>query len=469
MWAPFSLWSQNIPSPFYAQVRTVGPAGRPVMLEKVISEERVIASATGDTCIEQQLAYFREYGKFLDTVQWSFCYTRNEIRISKNKILRHVLPRNPSAEAVEATLFGKVQKVSIQVMVDSLNPPQRFIVVTATEKQQQQVVVELSAMRLVHETQGIEQRRYLDAPQFSGVMQPGALDSTDYCTATRWKIGDRIQWLIQDKRIDNQGKPEWRNAYLLEHQLVRVSQVDGNPVYVFSHAMTNLFNGTRENRDTLTVMEMPEGLFLATFIGLPYTAMQGKFRIADPKAEDWVYYLFPLEELYDPTVEVVYHDSTEILGKTFKTLHYWNATMPGSFSWIYDFPLPWRDNPIQRYQAVHLILGGEVLGSPYIPAMPEGTVMTQFNENLGKLELEFKRGAKKEKLHFELIDANSMAKMAVEPSETTLKEELQKITLVVKDMLPSQYYTLNVYRVEGKDKQVRIQEFPFMSKKSYQQ
>src|SRR5574343_1333240 len=131
MWAPFSLWSQNIPSPFYAQVRTVGPAGRPVMLEKVISEERVIASATGDTCIEQQLAYFREYGKFLDTVQWSFCYARNEIRISKNKILRHVLPRNPSAEAVEATLFGKVQKVSIQVMVDSLNPPQRFIVVTA--------------------------------------------------------------------------------------------------------------------------------------------------------------------------------------------------------------------------------------------------------------------------------------------------------------------------------------------------
>lgn len=443
---------------FYAQIRVIGTNAKPYLIEKMLSSRSEIKQ--NDTCTTIHYGRFVTFPEYIDTVSQRVCRSASEIRIDRNNTPRHRLPRAAKGEGL---LFGRKVNVFFKEVFDSLNKV-RYLVWEEEGKSSNSVVFRDQIPMPIYEAQGIEQRRALEGEVFEKINQPGALDSVSLCSAEKLRNNDRIQFLIETRKTTAE---PWTPAFVLDHFLHRRDTLDGYPRLHLSNRMTNLANGTVENRDTVTMQLMPEGIFLGNFIGMPFSAYKPMLKISDPKDDRWVYFMFPMEELYDPIVEASYRSQSTIGNRQFECLSYWNSTFPGPYTWIHDFPLPWRNTELIRQVPVFMQLNGEQVGSPY--AIPENAAETQlklFNETANGIHLNFiHKGKKKLKLQFEITNA-ALEVQPLSQKEFSIKPGETSIQLPFSNKIAEQYYLLKVFIVEGKNQFTQLQEMPFVSKKN---
>lgn len=452
----FSVQAQS--PDFFAQIRVIGTNAKPYLLEKMLNSRAEIKQS--DTCITMNYGRFVTFPEYIDTFSLRVCRAAAEIRIDRNNTPRHRLPITAKAEGL---LFGRKVNVFFKEVFDSLNKV-RYLVWEEEGKPSNSVVFRDQIPVPIYESQGIEQRRALEGEVFEKLIQPGALDSVSLCSAEKLRNNDRIQFLIETRKTPADA---WSPAFVLDHQLHRRDTLDGYPRLHLSNRMTNLANGTIENRDTVTMQIMPEGIFLGNFIGMPYSAFKPMLKVSDPKDERWVYYMFPMEELYDPIVEASYRSQSTIGNRKFECLSYWNSTFPGPFTWIHDFPLPWRNTELIRQVPIFMQLNAETFGTPY--TMPENTAETQlqlFNETAKGIDMQFiHKGKKKLRLQFEITNA-ALEVQPLSQKEFSIKPGETSINLPFSNKNAEQYYLLKVFIVEGKNQFTLLQEMPFVSKKN---
>jgi hypothetical protein len=108
--------------------------------------------------------------------------------------------------------------------------------------------------------------------------------------------------IYKERRYDNDKKIQWVDKHLTEYTLVREGMFDNLPAKYFSFTITDLEAGTKFSYDTLLMFLYPKA-FLGNQLGLPFQELKPGRRCSNPADPEWVYYIFPMEEVLDPLVE----------------------------------------------------------------------------------------------------------------------------------------------------------------------
>jgi hypothetical protein len=205
-----------------------------------------------------------------------------------------------------------------------------------------------------------------------------------------------------------------------------------------------------------------EGIFLGNQIGIPYTELPLTFRRTDPAADNWINFLFPMEEVYAPYVETAYHFDQSLNGKPLTHFAFWSSNLSARITWLRDFPLPFREYEDYRAEVVYMKNFDGEMGQIMVPKSKSIPHFQFVNETKNGLDLNISIADKKGKFKIEIRSGDDSL-LVVDKNEFTFKKGDNQISIEVKGKQPDQYYKLRLLSTNGKLEKLE-QEYYFISR-----
>jgi hypothetical protein len=451
-------FGQSSEAHFYGSVVSSGNQNIPESLVEVL-ERREIFSTT-DSCIERLQAYFTVRGEYNDSILWRTCQINREVNINKDNTLFHQFKL--SKEDHKGLLFGQKGTMKVSEIIDSLRNNSLLYQVKIAENPRYWLIYNPSSHQVEYEMAGNKQLRSLKGFIFDDMLRPNAFKPMIAANPTQLKKGDRLQVLFKQTNRKNGSAPVTIDKHLIDYTLQKIDTVDNVPYFRFSFLLTDLEFGTTLNNDTISMGVFDEGIFLGNQIGIPYTELPLTFRKSDPSADNWINFLFPMEEVYAPYVETAYHFDENFNGKPLTHFAFWSSNLSARITWIRDFPLPYREYEDYRAEVVYMKNFDGELGQILVQKPIPNPHFQFVNETSKGLDLNVQLSDKKGKFKIE-VRTGSDSLLTSDKNEFTLKKGDNKIFLDVKGKQPDQYYKLRLISTDGKLEKLE-QEYYFISR-----
>ena len=453
-----NAFGQTAEAHFYGSVVSNGNQNVPESLIEVL-ERREIFSTT-DSCIERLQAFFIARGEYKDSILWKTCQINREINISKDNELFHQFKL--SKEDHKGLLFGQKGTMKVSEIIDSLRNNSLLYQVKIAENPRYWILYNPTSHQIEYEMAGNKQLRSLKGFIFEDMLRPDAFKPMIAANPTQLKKGDRLQVLFKQTNRKNGIAPVTIDKHLIDYTLHKIDTVDNVPYYRFSFLLTDLEFGTTLNNDTISMGIFDEGIFLGNQIGIPYTELPLSFRRSDPSADNWINFLFPMEEVYAPYVETAYHFDENFNGKPLTHFAFWSSNLSARITWIRDFPLPYREYEDYRAEVVYMKNFDGELGQIMVQKPIPNPHFQFVNETKKGLDLNVLLTDKKGKFKIE-VRTGSDSLITSDKNEFSLKKGDNKIFLDVKGKQPDQYYKLRLISTDGKLEKLE-QEYYFISR-----
>lgn len=453
-----SLKSQSIEARFFASVISNGNQYIPESLFETLI--RTESFNQGDSCIERHQSKFINRGEHLDTVIWSTCKTNGVVTINKGNELFHQF--NLSNEEHKGYLFKQKGRINVIELVDSLKNNSVLYQIKISENPRNWIIYNPQTMQVEFEMQGNKQLRSLKGFIFEDMLKPNSFSSMVAANAKQLKKGDRLQVVFKMTNRKAGLTPITIHKHLADYQLHRIDTIDNIPYFKFSFSLTDLEFGTSLNNDTVAVGLFDEGIFIGNQLGIPYTELPLTLRRTDPSAENWINFLFPMEEILEPYVETTYHFEQALLDKSVTMFAYWNSNLPARITWPRDFPLPYREFEDYKAEVVYMKNSDAEIGQVYPSPKITTNHFSFVNETKTGLDLELSISDKKGKFKIEVRTGNDSL-LNLNKSDFNLKKGTNSISLQVPNKQPAQYYKLRLISLEGKVEKLE-QEYYFISR-----
>ena len=450
--------SQSVEAHFFGSVLTNGNQNIPESLIEIL--QRTEKFAQSDTCIERLYAKFINRGEYSDSIVWTTCKNNGLVTINKGNELFHQFKL--TKEEQKGYLFGQKGRINAIELVDSLRNNSVLYQIKIAENPRNWLLYNAETMQVEYETTGNKQLRSLKGFIFEDMLKPNAFKSMIAANPTQLKKGDRLQVLFKQTNRKPGISPLTIDKHLVDYQLYRIDTVDNIPYFKFSFLLTDLEFGTTLNNDTVSVGLFDEGIFIGNQLGIPYTELPLTFRRTDPTADNWVNFLFPMEEVYAPYVESTYHFEQTVTDKPITMFAFWNSNLSARITWVRDFPLPYREFEDYRAEVVYMKNFDGEFGQLY-QSKPITTKHFSFvNETKTGLDLKIEIPESKGKFKIEIRNSSDSL-LNINKNEFTFKKGVNAISLVVPGKQPDQYYKLRLLSLEGKSEKLE-QEYYFISR-----
>jgi hypothetical protein len=453
-----SVKSQSIEAHFFASVTSNGNQYIPESLIETI--KRTESFNQSDSCIVRHQSKFITKGEYLDTVIWSTCKKNGTVTINRGNELYHQF--NLSNEEHKGYLFKQKGRINVIELVDSLKNNSVLYQIKIAENPRNWIIYNPQTMQVEFEMHGNKQLRSLKGFIFEDLLRPNSFSSMVAANAKQMKKGHRLQVLFKQTNRKPGSTPITVNKHLADYQLHRIDTIDNIPYLKFSFSLTDLEFGTSLNNDTVAVGLFDEGIFIGNQLGIPYTELPLTLRRTDPSAENWINFLFPMEEILEPYVETSYHFEQALLDKSVTMFAYWNSNLPARITWPRDFPLPYREFEDYRAEVVYMKNSDAEIGQLYSLQKIASNHFSFVNETKTGIDLELSIPDKKGKFKIEVRTGNDSL-LNLNKNEFNLKKGNNSISLQVPNKQPAQYYKLRLISLEGKEEKLE-QEYYFISR-----
>lgn len=453
-----NLFGQATEAHFYGSVVSQGNQNIPEYLIEVLERKEIKNSS--ENCIERLHANFSVKGEYSDSIVWKTCFNNGETSISKANELYHQFKH--SKEDHKGLLFGQKGTIKLTELIDSLRNNSLLYQVKIAENPRYWLIYNPATQQIEYEMAGSKQLRSLKGFIFEDLMRPNALKPMIAANPTQLKKGDRLQVLFKQTNRKAGTAPITIDKHLVDYQLQRIDTIDNVPYLKFSFHLTDLEFGTTLNNDTVSMGLFDEGIFLGNQIGIPYTELPLTFRRTDPSADNWINFLFPMEEVYSPYVETAYHFDENFNGKPLTHFAFWSSNLSARITWIRDFPLPYREYEDYRAEVVYMKNFEGELGTIMVQKPITNPHFQFVNETSKGLDLNVQIADNKGKFKIE-VRTGSDSLLTSDKNEFTLKKGDNKISLDVKGKQPDQYYKLRLISTDGKLEKLE-QEYFFISR-----
>jgi hypothetical protein len=453
-----SLKSQSVEAHFFASVTSNGNQYIPESLIETL--QRTERFNQSDSCIERLQSKFINRGQYLDTVIWTTCKKNGTVTINRGNELFHQFTL--SNEEQKGYLFKQKGRINVTELVDSLKNNSILYQIRIAENPRNWLIYYPQSMQVEFEMYGNKQLRSLKGFIFEDMLKPNSFSSMIAANAKQLKKGHRLQLLFKQTNRKPGVAPITINKHLADYQLHRIDTIDNIPYLKFSFSLTDLEFGTSLNNDTVAVGLFDEGIFIGNQLGIPYTELPLTLRRTDPSAENWINFLFPMEEILEPYVETSYHFDQVLLDKSVTMFAYWNSNLPARITWPRDFPLPFREFEDYKAEVVYIKNSDAEIGQVFSSQVINTKHFSFVNETPKGLDIEISIPDKKGKFKIEVrTGADSL--LNVDNNEFTLKKGNNSISLLVPNKQPAQYYKLRLISLEGKVEKLE-QEYYFISR-----
>jgi hypothetical protein len=452
------LKGQTAEAHFYGSVVSNGNQTIPESLIEVL--ERTEKFSQNDSCIERLHASFLNRGEYMDSIIWTTCQKYGEVKINKGTELFHQFKL--SNEEQKGYLFGQKGRIVVTELIDSLHNNSILHQIKIAENPRNWLLYNAKTMQVEYEMAGNKQLRSLKGFIFDDMLNPGAFKPMIAANPTQLKIGDRLQVLFKQTNRKPGAAPITINKHLVDYQLHRIDTIDNVPYLKFSFLLTDLEFGTTLNNETVAMGLFDEGIFLGNQLGIPYTELPLTFRRTDPAADNWVNFIFPMEEVYAPYVETAYHFNQNIGDKSITFFAFWNSNLSARITWLRDFPLPYREFEDYRSEVVYIKNFDGEFGRVFEPNALSTNHFSFINETKSGLDIKVKILENKGKFKIEIRNSEDSL-INIAKNEFTLKKGNNPISIVVPSKQPEQYYKLKLISLEGKSEKLE-QEYYFISR-----
>lgn len=453
-----TLKSQSNEAHFYGSVITTGNQNIPESLIEVIKRSEQFN--LGDSCIERLHASFINRGEYKDSVIWTTCWKDREVTINKGKEIYHQFKLKK--EEQKGYLFGQKGRINVIELVDSLHNNNILHQIKIAENPRNWLIFNAQTMQIEYEMVGNKQMRSLQGFIFEDMLRPNAFKPMIAANPTQLKKGDRLQLLFKQTNRKPGAKASTVEKHLVDYLLQRIDTIDNIPYLKFSFLLTDLESGTTLNNDTVSVGLFEEGIFIGNQLGIPYTELPLTFRRTDPTSDNWVNFLFPMEEVYAPYVETTYHFEQKIDDKPLTMFAFWNSNLSARITWVRDFPLPYREFEDYRAEVIFIQNDQGKIGRIYEPKTLSTKHFSFVNETKTGLDINVNIPENKGKFKIEIRNATDSLLNAGK-NEFNLKKGNNVISLNVPSKQPEQYYKLRLISLEGKSEKLE-QEYFFISR-----
>jgi hypothetical protein len=449
---------QSTEAHFFGSVVSSGNQIFPEYLIEVLNRKELLNQ--NDTCIERLHANFKNRGEYGDSITWKTCQTKGEVIVSKKDLVYHQFKL--LKEDHKGLLFGQKGTINVSELIDSLNNNSLLYQVKISENPRYWLIYNPLSMQIEYEMDGNKQLRSLKGFIFEDMLRKDAFKPMIAANPMQLKVGDRLQ-LVFKQTIK---KPSVENSiidkHLVDYTLHRIDTIDNIPYFKFSFLFTDLEFGTTLNNDTAAVGLFDEGIFIGNQIGIPYTELPLTFRRTDPSAENWINFLFPMEEVYAPYVETTYHYEEKLDDKQLVLFAFWNSNLSARITWLRDFPLPFREFEDYRAKVVYVKNFDGEIGKLYEKKVLSTNHFSFVNETQKGLDLVVNIPQNKGKFKIEVRNGNDSL-ITTEKNEFAFKKGENKLSFPINAKQPDQYYKLRLISVSGKNEKLE-QEYYFISR-----
>lgn len=454
----FKSFSQSTEAHFFGSVVSNGNQIFPEYLIEVLKRKELFNQ--NDSCIERMHANFINRSEYIDSINWKTCQTKGEVLISKEDLAYHQFKL--IKEDHKGLLFGQKGTINVSELIDSLNNNSLLYQVKIFENPSYWLIYNPVSMQVEYEMNGNKQLRSLKGFIFEDMLQKNAFKPMIAANPMQLKIGDRLQLLFKQTIKKPFAKITTIDKHLVDYTLYRIDTVDNIPYLKFSFLFTDLEFGTTLNNDTVAVGLFDEGIFIGNQIGIPYNELPLTFRRTDPTAENWIHFIFPMEEVYAPYVETTYHFEEKIDDKQLILFAFWNSNLSARITWLRDFPLPVREFEDYRAKVIYIKNFDGEIGKLYEQKASTKNHFSFVNETPKGVDLIVNVPENKGKFKIEVRNANDSL-ITNEKNEFTFKKGENKLSFPVSTKQPDQYYKLRLISVNGKNEKLE-QEYYFISR-----
>ena len=450
--------AQSTEARFFGSVVSVGNQNVPEYLVEVLEQKEI--NNFFENCVERLHANFLNQGEYTDSVLWKTCFISGETSISKGKDLFHQFKH--SKDDHKGLLFGQKGTIKLTELIDSLRNNSLLYQIKIAENPRYWLIYNPTTQQIEYEMAGNKQLRSLKGFIFEDLLRPDALKPMIAANPKQLKKGDRLQVLFKQTNRSAGIAPITIDKHLVDYQMHRIDTIDNVPYLKFSFQLTDLEFGTTLNNDTVAMGLFDEGIFLGNQIGIPYTELPLTFRRTDPAADNWINFLFPMEEVYAPYVETAYHFDQSLNGKPLTHFAFWSSNLSARITWLRDFPLPFREYEDYRAEVVYMKNFDGEMGQIMVPKSKSIPHFQFVNETKNGLDLNISIADKKGKFKIEIRSGDDSL-LVVDKNEFTFKKGDNQISIEVKGKQPDQYYKLRLLSTNGKLEKLE-QEYYFISR-----